>query len=175
MQEASRKTQEEEGIIEKVFIYLFSKFLLMNKKNILVFSTALLVVILDQLTKFFIKQNFQLNQSIPIINKMLHLTYITNAGSAFGLFRGLNWFFIIFSIIVIIAIFYFINQIKNNEKLMRFSVGLLLGGTIGNLIDRILYGAVIDFIDFRIWPVFNIADSAVTISIILLIFLLWKK
>ena len=58
---------------------------------------------------------------------------------------------------------------------MQLSVGLLLGGTIGNLIDRLDYGAVIDFIDFRIWPVFNIADSAVTISVVLLIILLWKK
>ena len=65
--------------------------------------------------------------------------------------------------------------VKNNEKLTQFAVGLLLGGTIGNLIDRIAYGAVIDFIDFRIWPVFNVADSAVTISVVLLITLLWKK
>ena len=66
-------------------------------------------------------------------------------------------------------------NIKNNEKALQFSVGLLIGGTIGNLIDRILYGYVIDFIDFRIWPVFNVADSSVTIGIILLIILLWKK
>lgn len=76
---------------------------------------------------------------------------------------------------MIIAIFYYIKKIVKNEKLLQFAVGLLLGGTIGNLIDRIAYGAVIDFIDFRIWPVFNVADSAVTISIILLIILLWKK
>ena len=147
----------------------------MGKKNIIVFSTALLIVILDQLTKFLIKQNFQLNQSIPIIKNVLHLTYITNTGSAFGLFKGLNIFFILFSIIIIVAIFYFTRKIKKNEKALQFSIGLLLGGTIGNLIDRLFYGSVIDFIDFRIWPVFNVADSAVTISIVLLIVLLWKK
>lgn len=147
----------------------------MNKKNIVVFSIALLIVILDQLTKFLIKQNFQLNQSIPIIKNVLHLTYTTNTGSAFGLFKGFNIFFILFSLIVIIVIFYFIKDIKENERLMQFAVGLLLGGTIGNLIDRIYYGSVIDFIDFRIWPIFNVADSAVTISVILLIILLWKK
>ena len=69
----------------------------------------------------------------------------------------------------------YLNRIKNNEKLMQFSIGLLLGGTIGNLIDRTLYGYVIDFIDFRFWPVFNIADSAVTISVIFLVFVLWKR
>ncbi len=148
----------------------------MSKKNIVVFSTALLIAFLDQLTKFFIKQNLQLNQSIPIIKNILHLTYITNTGSAFGLFKNLNVFFILFSIIVIIVIFYYLKKIKDiNEKTLQFSVGLLLGGTIGNLVDRLLYGAVIDFIDFRIWPVFNIADSAVTVSIVFLIILLWKK
>jgi|SRR3989338_3828500 len=147
----------------------------MDKKYAVIISIGFFIVFSDQLTKFLIKQNLQLNQSIPVIKNILHLTYITNTGSAFGLFKGFNWFFILFSLVVIIVIFYFINQIKNNEKMMRISVSLVLGGTIGNLIDRIAYGAVIDFIDFRIWPVFNIADSAVTIGIIILIVLLWKN
>ena len=147
----------------------------MDKKNIIVVSTAILIVLIDQLTKFIIKQNFQLSQSIPVIKNILHLTYVTNTGSAFGLFKKLNIFFIFISIIVIIVIYLYLNKIKNNERLLQFAVGLLLGGTLGNLIDRLMYGSVIDFIDFRIWPVFNVADSAVTISIILLIVLLWKK
>lgn len=147
----------------------------MNKKNIIVFSTALFILVLDQFTKYIIKQNFQLNQSISIIKNILHLTYVTNTGSAFGLFKGFNFVFILFSFIVVIVIVHYLKKINQNEKLLQFSIGLLLGGTIGNLIDRLAYGSVIDFIDFRIWPVFNIADSAVTISIILLIILLWKK
>lgn len=147
----------------------------MNKKNIFVFSIALLIVLLDQAAKFLIKHNFQLNQSTPIIKNILHLTYLTNTGSAFGLFKGLNLIFILFSIAVAIAVLHHLRKIKPAERLLQFSVGLLLGGTIGNLIDRIAYGSVIDFIDFRVWPVFNIADSAITISIILLIILLWKK
>ena len=151
------------------------KFLLMKKKNIFVFSSALLIIFLDQLTKFLIKQNFKLHQSIPIIKNILHLTYVTNTGSAFGLFKGFNIFFILFSVIMIIVIFYYLKSVMKKEKLLQFSIGLLLGGTIGNLIDRLYFGSVIDFIDFRIWPVFNVADSAVTISIILLIVLLWEK
>lgn len=147
----------------------------MNKKNVFIFSTAIIILLLDQLAKFLIRQNFQLNQSIPIIKNVLHLTYITNTGSAFGLFRDFNFIFVIFSIIVIAIIFYYVKNIENNEKPLQFSAGLLLGGTIGNLIDRLFYGAVIDFIDFRIWPVFNFADSAVTISAILLTCLLWKR
>ena len=147
----------------------------MNKKNIIIFPTALFVVLLDQLTKFLIKTKFQLAESIPIVKNMLHFTYVTNTGSAFGLFKGLDLFFVIFSFVVIVAILYFMKNIKQNEKLMQVSFGLLLGGTIGNLADRILFGHVIDFIDFRIWPVFNVADSAITVSIALLVILLWKK
>lgn len=147
----------------------------MNKKYTAVISIGFFIVFLDQLTKYIIKHNFQLNQSIPVIKNILHLTYVTNTGSAFGLFRGLNWFFVLFSVIVIISIFYYLEKIVKNEKLLQFAVGLLLGGTIGNLIDRIAYGYVIDFIDLRLWPVFNIADSSVTIGVIALVILLWKK
>ena len=148
----------------------------MSKKYLFVFSAALLVALLDQLTKFIIINNLKLGSTTPIINNIFHLTYVTNTGSAFGLFKNLNWFFMLFSILVIIAIFYYLRKkIDEKEKFLQLAVGLLLGGTIGNMTDRILYGAVIDFLDFRIWPVFNVADSAITISVVLLIILLWKK
>ena len=147
----------------------------MNKKYAFVFSVALIIVLLDQLTKLLIRNNFQLNQSIPIIENIFHFTYLTNTGSAFGMFKDLNLFFILFSIAVAIGILYFMKGIKQNEKMMQLAFGLLFGGTIGNLIDRIALGSVVDFLDFRIWPVFNVADSAVTISVIILIILLWKK
>src|SRR3989338_7903734 len=108
----------------------------MNKKNVFIFSAAFAIVLLDQLTKFLIRQNFQLGQSMHIIKNIFHLTYIINTGSAFGLFKGFNLFLVLFSVAVILAIFYNLKKIKNNEILLQFSVGLLLGGTIGNLIDR---------------------------------------
>ena len=147
----------------------------MNKKNILIFSVSLIMIFLDQSAKFLIRKNFQLGQSVPIIKNIFYLTYITNTGSAFGLFKNFNLIFILFSIIVAAAIFYCIKKIRENEKTLQFAVGLLLGGTIGNLIDRIIYGKVTDFIDFRIWPVFNVADSAVTISVIILVIVLWER
>ena len=147
----------------------------MKKKNAIIFSFALFIVFLDHLTKWLIRKNLHLNHSVPLINNFLSLTYITNNGSAFGLFKGFNLFFIFFSIVVIGLILYFIRKIKENERLLQFLAGLLLGGTLGNLFDRLVYGSVIDFIDFRIWPVFNVADSAVTISVILLVLVLWKK
>ena len=148
----------------------------MNKKYLIVFSAAFLVALLDQLTKFIIRKNMKFNESVPIIKDIFHLTYVTNTGSAFGLFKGFNLFFVLFSIAVIIGIFYYLRRnINEKEKFLQLAIGLLLGGTIGNMIDRIIYGAVTDFIDFRIWPVFNAADSAVTVSVIILIILLWKK
>jgi len=147
----------------------------MNKKNIFILSAALIVVVLDQLTKFLIRTNFKPGESVSIIKNVFHLTYVTNTGAAFSIFQGFNSFFIIFLVIVIGVIIYYIKNIKENEKRMQLAIGLFLGGTIGNLIDRVSIGAVTDFLDFRIWPVFNIADSAVTISVILLIILLWKK
>lgn len=147
----------------------------MNKKYLTISSAAIIVFFLDYLTKTLVKQNFLLGQSIPIIKNALHLTYITNSGSAFGLFKGFNLFFILFSAAVIAIVLYCSKKIKETERALQFAVGLLLGGTMGNLMDRIFYGSVIDFLDFRIWPVFNVADSAVTISVIFLIILLWKK
>lgn len=117
----------------------------------------------------------QLNQSLPIIKNFLHLTHITNTGSAFGLLKGFNLALIAVSFIVILVIFHYVKRIKQSERLLQFAVGLLLGGTIGNVIDRIFYGHVIDFIDFRVWPVFNFADSAITVSVILLVLIFWKE
>jgi signal peptidase II len=149
--------------------------MLMKKKYPKILATAFIIVLLDQLTKFFVRKNFQLNESIVIIKNIFHLTYVTNTGSAFGLFKGINIFFIFFSVIVIFLLLYFIKKTNKKEKLMMFAFGLLLAGTVGNLIDRIIHGAVIDFIDFRVWPVFNIADIAITVSVFILIFLLWKN
>ncbi len=145
------------------------------KKYFIVLLTSLLAVFFDQLTKTLIRHNLGLNESVPLGN-ILHLSYITNTGSAFGLFKGANQFFIVIDFIAILLILYFIKETKDGN-LAYMSFGMLLGGTIGNLIDRIIYGHVIDFIDFRFWPVFNVADSAVTIGVILLllIIILWEK
>ena len=147
----------------------------MKNKYIIVFSTAFIIVLIDQITKFLIKINFQLNQSLPLIKNIFHLTYIRNFGAGFGILQQQKWILIFISIIVIGVIFYYLDRIKDKEKFLQVIVGLVLGGTIGNLIDRVAYGFVVDFLDFRIWPVFNFADSFVTIGVIGLIIYLWKK
>ena len=145
----------------------------MNKKNVFVFSVALVIVVLDQLTKFLVRQNIKLNESIPVVKNIFYLSYVTNTGSAFSLFQGINIVFIFISFGVIFGILYSLKKIKEKNK--QFALGLLLGGAVGNLIDRLLFGHVTDFLDFRIWPVFNVADSAITVSIVMLVILLWKE
>ena len=146
----------------------------MKKKHLIIFSTASIAIIIDQLTKFLINMNLELNQSIPVINNVFHLTYILNSGAGFGILQQQKLLLIFISIIVIGVILYYIRKIKN-EKVLQVLAGLVLGGTMGNLIDRISYGYVIDFLDFRIWPIFNIADSFVTVGVIWLVIYLWKK
>ena len=147
----------------------------MEKKYVVVFSTALIIVLIDQLSKFFVRTNFQLSQSIPIINNIFHLTYIQNTGAGFGILKAQALILIFISVAVIGIILYNFDKIKNNETLLQILAGFVLGGTIGNLIDRLAYGHVMDFLDFQIWPIFNFADSFVTIGIIGLIIYLWKR
>lgn len=147
----------------------------MKNKYIIIFSTALFIILFDQITKFLIKTNFELSQSYPIIKNIFHLTYILNFGAGFGILQQQKWILIFISIIVIGIIIFYFDRIKEKEITLQFLVGFILGGTIGNLIDRIIYGFVIDFLDFRIWPIFNFADSFVTIGVIGLIIYLWDK
>ena len=147
----------------------------MDRKYLTIFSTALIIIIIDQVAKFLIKTNFQLNQTLPIISNIFHLTYIHNFGAGFGILQHQKYFLIFISIIVIGFIFYYLDRIRNNERLLQMLVGFVLGGTIGNLTDRIINGYVIDFLDFRIWPIFNFADSFVTIGVVGLIMYFWKK
>jgi len=145
-----------------------------KKKFLIIFLTALGIVLLDQILKFLILKNMFLNQSIPLISDIFHLTYIQNTGAGFGILQGNIGLLIWFSIFAIGLILYFYDTIPNNT-LIQIAVALILGGTLGNLIDRIRLSYVIDFIDFRIWPAFNIADMAITIGIIGLILYILKK
>jgi|TARA_Y100000310_G_C20532196_1_gene739058 signal peptidase II len=146
----------------------------MKNKYVVIFSTALLAVLVDQVSKFLISSNLSLNKSVPIINKVFHLTYIQNTGAGFGILKDQTFLLVLVSIMVIGFILYYITTIGNDRKL-QILVGIVLGGTVGNLIDRLAYGSVIDFLDFRIWPIFNFADSFVTIGVIGLIIYFWKK
>jgi signal peptidase II len=138
----------------------------------IVFTISFWVVVLDQLTKFLAYSN--ISQSIPIIGGIFHLTLVKNTGAGFGILQGQQWLLVFISIFVVGLILFYYDKIPK-KGLAKAWVAMLLGGTIGNLIDRIRLGFVIDFLDFRIWPAFNIADSAITIGAIGLIFYLMRE
>jgi signal peptidase II len=116
-------------------------------------------------------------ESIPIIKGIFHITYIQNPYSAFGLLKLHNNIFIIVALLVILVIIFLLrNKLNETNKLVFFAFIFILGGSMGNMIDRLRVGSVIDFLDFRIWPIFNIADSAINIGLLfLLIHFLFKK
>jgi len=126
--------------------------------------TAALIIFIDQLTKFLL-----IGAHIRIIEGFFLLNYVTNTGAGFGILKGSTWLLIFFSIFVIGLIIFYLDKVPKT-KYYTIAMGLILGGTIGNLIDRIFRGHVVDFIDLTFWPVFNIADSAITIGAIMLIF-----
>lgn len=138
------------------------------------FVLPLAVVILDQFSKYIVVENMALGESIPIIEEVFHLTYILNPGAAFGMFAHNRLFFIAIAVIVIGIIIWARREILASPWEVKAGCGLFLGGAIGNLIDRSRQGLVIDFLDFRIWPVFNIADIAICIGVGLIIWNLLK-
>jgi len=133
---------------------------------------SLAIVVLDQLSKFIIKSQFSPGQSLPVIKNIFHLTLVYNTGIAFGLFKNQAVVFIMLSIVAIALII--INILSEGKKqqadqLNWIGLSLILGGALGNLIDRLSLGFVVDFLDFRVWPVFNLADSCITIGVILIL------
>jgi signal peptidase II len=144
-----------------------------KRKTIIGYLTPV-ILILDQLTKYIVCRNLSPGQSIPIIKNVFHLTYILNRGGAFGIFKGHIYLFILIAAVAIIFILINLRRVKIPR--IKIALALILSGATSNLIDRLRLNAVIDFLDFRIWPVFNVADSAITIGTILLAYsMLFKK
>lgn len=165
---------------------------------------SLVIVIVDQASKLWVKginipslginiQGMRYGFSTPVLGDFFRLTYIENPGMAFGIDLGGKLFFSLFSILLTFGILYYLYRARNEPFLFRFSLALILGGAIGNLIDRTFYGVLfqdaplfrgrvvdffdVDFFDINIlgynlsrWPVFNVADAAVTVGIVILLF-----
>lgn len=132
-------------------------------------SVAFATVLIDFLTKIAVMANMEKGESIPIIKNVLHITYITNDGAAFGSFSEHRWLFMTVSILLIVFLGGLILFFSEANELFYASVSMVLGGGIGNMIDRIAYGEVVDFIDFCAFPklwswIFNGADSFVCIG-----------
>lgn len=137
------------------------------------YIVALFIVVLDQLTKWLIVKNMEYGESIKIIDNFLFVTSHRNRGAAWGILEGKMWLFYIITVIVAGAIVYYMQRHAKGKPLMGISLAFMLGGAIGNFIDRVFRKEVVDFIDTYIFgydfPIFNIADSALTIGVVLLI------
>ena len=139
----------------------------------MVITIVVLTIILDQTTKQLVTNLMVRGESIPIIDNFLYLTYHRNAGAAWGIMQGRMMFFYVVTVLVIGGIVIWLRQLDiKKEKLLAISLALILGGAIGNFIDRIIYQEVIDFVDTFIFgynfPIFNVADMALCIGVALM-------
>jgi signal peptidase II len=146
----------------------------MKRKYWILLIFCIGILLLDQWTKSIVVQKLPLYQRVEVIQGFFHLTHVRNTGGAFGIFGGEKGglgsiLFVVVSLVAIGAIVFLFLKIKENEKTLAFSFSLILSGAAGNLIDRLRYGEVVDFLDFHLagyhWPAFNVADSAICIGI----------
>ncbi|MFH1387432.1 MAG: signal peptidase II [bacterium] len=133
----------------------------------LFYFIVFLIITVDQLLKYLVHYYIHLGQSIQIINNILKLTYVRNTGAAFSLFVGYSSGLAAISLMVVIAIIYF-HYKKPNDRLLQLGLASLLGGSLGNLVDRLTRGFVVDYIDFGFWPVFNFADIMINVGVAIL-------
>ncbi|UOE92909.1 MULTISPECIES: signal peptidase II [Bacillaceae] len=130
---------------------------------------AVVIILLDQLTKWIVVTSMEIGQRIPLIENVLYFTSHRNKGAAFGILEGKMWFFYIVTVIVVGFLIYYIEKEGKKSMLFGISLALMLGGAIGNFIDRVFRGEVVDFIDTFIFtynfPIFNVADSALVVGV----------
>jgi len=141
---------------------------------VLAVAVAVATVIFDQVTKAAVVGGMGIGERSPIFGTFLRLTHIRNSGAVFGMMRGASTYFTFFSIIAAAVLVVVLVVARRASTLVRISLGMVLGGAVGNLIDRLRFGAVVDFLDVGIsesvrWPCFNVADSAITVGVFLLI------
>lgn len=144
------------------------------KKKITIIAVLLFIV--DQISKLILDRVLVLNKSITLLDKFIYITKVYNTGVSFSMLSGKRVIIILINIIVLVFLYFYMNKFKNNKRNI-YAFGLVCGGLLGNLLDRIMYGHVIDFIDIHIfgydYPVFNLADSFIVIGIFLLIYAIY--
>jgi signal peptidase II len=136
---------------------------------------ALSIFAVDQIAKWLIVTHirpFDAVQPIPALAYLFNLTFITNTGAAYGLFPDRSLAFVIIAVLVSVGIVLYLRHIPQDEWLLKISLAMQLGGALGNLVDRVRLGYVVDFADFRMWPVFNFADTFIVVGVLLLAYCL---
>ena len=136
----------------------------------------IVAIALDRLTKYLVSSGMELYDIIEIIPGFLSLNYVHNTGAAFSILEGKLVFFIVFTVLALVLVTYLWRHSVREQKLFRFSLVMLASGAVGNLIDRIFYGYVVDFMELWIIPIFNVADMLIVFSVILIVWnLLFSK
>lgn len=136
---------------------------------------ALLSIALDRITKIWVDRSLHPGESIRVLDNVLWITYVRNKGVVFGLFSGLAPVLSIISFIALLVFLIFYGKISYRKLDVQAGCGMIIGGAIGNLIDRTAFGYVVDFIDIRVWPVFNVSDIAICIGIGLILLRLIRQ
>ncbi len=156
----------------------------MKKKYLILSITVAVVVLLDFITKAYIDSHMCLHESVVVIRGFFNITYVRNPGAAFSFLAGASpgfrsVFFLAVTVLAIILVLYYVAKSKAEEPFMIFALSLILSGALGNFIDRVRLGEVIDFIDVHLsgyhWPAFNVADSAITVGAFIMFFALFKR
>lgn len=148
----------------------------LTRETLLLAAVAALVLVVDQFTKHLVLTHIPLGSAwapIPSLARWFTLTHVSNTGAAFGLFPQLAPVFLAIAIAVAVGIVIYSRYLGSGQYLVAASLGLQLGGALGNLVDRLRVGHVVDFLDFKLWPVFNCADSAIVIGVVLLLWALF--
>jgi signal peptidase II len=136
-------------------------------------GVAILTLVIDRISKWVVMASLRPGESwnpVAALERYVSLTYVTNTGAVFGLFPDYGSIFMVIAVVVVAAIILYYRHLPGDQWLVQTSLGLQLGGALGNLIDRLRYGHVIDFIDFKFWPVFNVADSSIFVGVVILAF-----
>ena len=133
------------------------------------------VLVLDQLIKGLIQVSCLPGESIPVIEGWFHITYVLNPGAAFGLLENQTWFFILAAAAISLAFIWYYPRLRRECGFLHYGCVAMVSGAMGNLIDRIKTGLVVDFLDFRIWPVFNLADIAIVLGVISMVYAILFK
>ena len=156
----------------------------MKRKYWILLIICVWIISIDQWAKYVVQQRLVLYQRVEVIHGFFNLTHVRNPGGAFGIFGGEkgglgSWFFVVFSLVAIGSILFLFVKAREGEKTFSLSFSLVLSGAVGNLIDRLRYEEVVDFLDFYLfsyhWPAFNVADSAICIGIGLMALDLLKR
>jgi signal peptidase II len=148
-----------------------------SREKIILPAMALLTLAADQTSKYLVLSNLSPGQSwnpVAFLTTWASITHVTNTGAAFGLFPDRSSLFVAIAVIVVAAIIFYYRHLPASQWWIKVSLGLQLGGALGNLLDRLRLGYVVDFIDFKIWPVFNLADSAIVIGVAILAYYLLR-